>query len=225
MFIILTGSFNNFCLYFALLYIHEFGHSLTGLCLGYKIFKISFYPCGGISSFIMPLNVSLKKELLILLMGPIFQTLGYIIIKTITHSEVITIYHYSLLFFNLLPIYPLDGGRIINILFNYRISYLKSFYITYFISLFFLIILFIINIFSFNLNLFLMLLMLGYKLFISYKELGSNYNKFLLERYLYNYRFQKQAYINSIKTFFRDRHHFINFEDEKKYLQKHFVKR
>ena len=35
-------------------------------------------------------------------------------------------YHYTLLCFNLLPIYPLDGGRILNCIINYLLPYKKG---------------------------------------------------------------------------------------------------
>ena len=66
--IIITGNFNNFIPYFLLLLIHELGHAITGIILGYKLDKITFYPYGGITLLKYPLNISLKKELLILIM-------------------------------------------------------------------------------------------------------------------------------------------------------------
>ena len=35
--IIFTGNFNSFILYFSLLLIHEMGHAITGVILGYKL--------------------------------------------------------------------------------------------------------------------------------------------------------------------------------------------
>ena len=125
--IIFTGRFNSFFPYFALLFIHELGHTLTGIILGYKLDKITFYPYGGITTFNLPLNIPLKEELFILVMGPIFQIMGYFILRNF--FPFIKLYHYTLLIFNLLPIYPLDGGKILNILFNYTLCYLQSFYL------------------------------------------------------------------------------------------------
>ena len=79
--IILTGHFNDFFPYFSLLIIHEFGHAITGILLGYKLDKITFYPYGGITKFNLPLNIPLQKELLILIMGPLMQVIGYLILN------------------------------------------------------------------------------------------------------------------------------------------------
>ena len=122
--IIITGNFNSFFPYFLLLFIHELGHAITGIILGYHLDKITFYPYGGITTFNLPLNIPLYRELLILIMGPIMQIVEYLLL--INYYPFIKIYHYTLLIFNLLPIYPLDGGKILNILCAYKFNYLKS---------------------------------------------------------------------------------------------------
>ena len=218
--IVLTGRFNDFFPYFSLLIIHEFGHALTGIILGYKLDKITIYPYGGITTFTLPLNIPLIKEFLILIMGPIFQIIGYLLLKN-SYSQ-IYLYHYTLLIFNLLPIYPLDGGKICNILCSYIFSYLKSFFITFIISIIFIILIIIYNIYNFNMNLLLMTLFMFYKLLNTYKKRYYYYNRFLLERYLHNYNFNRIKNIVDVTNFYRDRKHFINFKKEKDYLNEYF---
>ena len=60
--IILTGNFNYFIVYFALLFVHELSHAITGIILGYKLVKIEFYPLGGVTILDLPINISLLKE-------------------------------------------------------------------------------------------------------------------------------------------------------------------
>lgn len=218
--IVLTGNFNYFIAYFSLLIIHEFGHAITGIILGYKLIKIDFYPLGGVTILDLPINISLSKEILILIMGPILQIIGYLLLKNT--FPYIRLYHYTLLIFNLLPLYPLDGGKIINILFNYKFNYLNSFKITYYISIVTIIILFIYNIFFFNLNLLLMIILLLSKLIRIYKNKYYYYHRLLLERYLYNYHFGKIKNIKNIDSLYRDRYHYINFTKEENYLKNYF---
>ena len=220
--IILTGHFNEFFPYFSLLIIHEMGHAITGILLGYKLDKVVLYPYGGITKFNLPLNIPLKKELLILIMGPLMQVIGYLILNNFFYN--IKLYHYTLLIFNLLPLYPLDGGKILNILFCYRFNYLKSFYLTFVISIIMIILLMIYNFYNFNLNMVLMTFVMFYKLYCTYQKRYYYYNRFLLERYLYHYQFKKIKTISNIKDFYRDNKHFINFNDEEHILKDYFMK-
>lgn len=218
--IILTGNFNGFIPYFLLLLIHELSHAITGIILGYKLVKIKFFPLGGVTIFNLPFNIPLKKELLILIMGPIGQIVAYFFLKK--YFPFIKIYHYTLLIFNLLPLYPLDGGKILNILCSYFYSYQISFKISFIFSIIILLGLFIYNVYYFNLNLFLMIVFIFIKIIKIYKERFFYYNRFLLERYLNNYSFNKIKNINNINDFYRDRLHFINFISEKTTLIKYF---
>lgn len=195
---------------------------MTGILLGYQLDKITFYPYGGITTFNLPLNIPLKKEFLILIMGPLMQIVGYLFLKNFFSN--LRIYHYTLLFFNLLPIYPLDGGKIINICFSYFNNYLKSFYFTFLFSILFLILLFIYNLKYYNFNMLLMIIFLFFKLIDFYQKRYLYYNRFLLERYLYNLSFHRVRNVSDIKSFYRDCLHFVHFKDEKHILNDYFQK-
>ena len=97
-----------FLLLVGLILIHEAGHFFTAFLLGIEVDKIYLYPFGGISKFNISFNELLWKEFLILIMGPLMQTVGYITITHISYFSsyfnLIRVYHYSILFFNLLPI-------------------------------------------------------------------------------------------------------------------------
>ena len=85
-----------------------------------------------------------------------------------------------------------------------------------------IIILFSYNMVFFNLNLFLMIILLLFKLIKLYKDRYYYYHKLLLERYLYNYHFKKIKNIENINLLYRDRYHYINFIKEEKYLKNYF---
>ena len=214
-----------------LITIHELGHFLTAKYYNFDIDKIYLYPYGGISKFNLEMNVSLKKELIVLIMGPIFQIICYNIIILIpffsNYHEIIKSIHYTILVFNLLPIYPLDGGKLLNIIINYFFSFkfslrlviLISYLVVISLSLYFFKI-------SLNLNIIFMICFLLYKIGEERKNIRIYYDKFLLERYLKNYNFKKYKKINSIDKFYRDKKHIIkinnNLYSEKEYLNKKY---
>ena len=107
---------------FILIFVHELGHFETARIFKFEVDKIYLYPTGGISKFTGRINVSWYKDLLVLINGPLSQFIIYFILVIFypykNSIEILKYIHYSILLFNLLPIYPLDGGKIINILFN-----------------------------------------------------------------------------------------------------------
>ena len=192
--------------------------------LGIKINEIYIYPLGGISKFNMDLNISINKELLILINGPLFQHLAYLLLLIImpTKKELINIYHYSILMFNLLPIYPLDGGKLVKLFLNKVISYKNSLKLIIYLSYLVTIILFIIN--KKNISIFIMISLLIILITKEKSRIDYIYNKYLLERYLNNYNFKSNKIINNINNLYRDKTHLIHINNmyilEKEYLEK-----
>ena len=207
---ILTGSFIPFFIISFLLIVHELGHFLTAKFFKIDVVKIYLYPLGGISKFNMDQNISLKKEFIILINGPLFQTIAYFILKIFLYryEELITLYHFGILLFNLLPIYPLDGGKLLNLTLSSIFSFKTSYYFSIFISYLLVIVILFIN--NINLNLLLVVIFLLYKITKEYKNFNYCYKKFLLERYLKNYSFKDTKIINDIQKFHRNKKHLLN---------------
>lgn len=217
-----------------LILIHELGHFLTAMFLGWQVDKITFYPYGGSSSFHEDINRPLKEELLILIMGPLVQMVFFFLLQYAPFSmkthTLLTAYHYSILLFNLLPIYPLDGGKLLHICFSYYLSYKKSIYITLqisFVLLFGLLWLFLPDRISGNVVCLFILLLT--KLIGETKKREYYYQKFLLERYLNQYHFPKVKVIRNMQEMMRDKKHLFRLNDryysEKEVLRKKYQKR
>lgn len=229
-FFLITASFHSLIFISVLLIIHEIGHFLTAKILGVEVDKIYIYPFGGIAKFHIPLNFSITKELLILINGPIFQELAKILLITIfpRYSFLIISYHYSILIFNLLPIYPLDGGKLINLVLSIFKPFKKSLQISLIISYVTIVFLLIINYSNIKINTILMISILIYKVILEQRKTNYKYEMFLLERYINEYKFKKSSIINSDEKFYRSRRHLLNINNEysleKDYLARKYLK-
>lgn len=194
------------------------------LLLKVEVKKIYLYPLGGISKFFLPLNASYKKEFLILIAGPIFQQIAKTLLIIILPKEeqLIELYHYGILIFNLLPIYPLDGGKLMHMFISQITSYKISLYISIFISYLVIIIILFLNIKNLKLNIIVMIIFLIIKVYSEQNKINYIYEKFILERYLNNYKFKNSKIITNNKSFYKNKSHIIK-DNNKYYLEKEYL--
>lgn len=123
-FIILLLLSNNFLSVFSYIicvFLHELGHYFVASFLGYKLNKINFMPFGASLSGKENVFYKPKHEILISIAGPIVNFILLIVclalfwcfpvcygfLQDFFYANLIT------LFFNFLPVYPLDGGRVL----------------------------------------------------------------------------------------------------------------
>lgn len=187
--------------------------------------EILLYPFGGISKFDMDLNAPSFLEFVLLIMGPIFQCFGYffLIFCFPEKMDFIRTYHLSIFFFNLLPIYPLDGGKLFLLFLEKIFPYRLSFFIVLFCSYALLGIWFFFCS-SYLLNTIGIFLLLLFFITREYQRIDIFYQKFLLERYLKNYSFSSCFLINHENSFYRGKRHLLRLQNEY-YLEKDFLKK
>ncbi len=205
-----TGYLKYFIILFCFLFFHELGHISGALFYSWHIQKIVFLPFGGITIFQEKINRPIKEEFVILVLGPIYQIIFYQILHfSFSLPKEVSYLHYFFLLFNLLPIYPLDGSKLIQLLFHTLFSYQKGNQLMIFLSFFLLIFFFFYLFFTPHLFLFLSACFLFKKGIEFYRMLPYMMRKFLLERYQYHFSFQKRCYIQKMKEMKRDYYHFF----------------
>ena len=220
---LLTGQFINLLIFTSLIIIHELGHYISCKILNIKVKNITIYPYGGITKINSIIDIDLNKELIISISGIIIQTIYYYIIYILFKNNIIrpyiynlfNKYHYSILIFNLIPIYPLDGSKILNVLINKLFNYKLSNILTIIISIINIIL--ILFIFKFNYSFILILGILINYLYNYLKNIKYIYNRFLLEKYLYKTKYKNKKIINNYNKMYRNTNHII--KNNKKYLK------
>ena len=183
----LTGDFKRVILTFIIIIIHETGHLIILKTFKVLVTKLTIYPFGGLIKTDKLINFSPLKELLISIGGIINQLILYIFFFYLYKYNLINTYTYnlflsintSLILFNIIPIYPLDGYIILNSIFNITIPYLKSNIISLIISIITLII-FILYSYNYKINSIFVISFLLYKLYNYLKDYKYIHNKFIL---------------------------------------------
>jgi stage IV sporulation protein FB len=219
-----TGNFKGFVVFNCIIFIHELGHVFTAKYFGWKIDKVLLLPFGAITIFNEKINRPLKEEFMILIMGPLVQMVVVGMYEYFNYDVNVLNYSNMILFFNLLPIYPLDGARLINIVCNKLFSFKMSHLLTIYISL--ITILGLILFVRFNLILFLILIFIFKRVIVEFKNHGSIFEIFLFERYTNVFDFKKVKKVNNVKKMKRDYRHIIFFDgryiSENKFLKRLF---
>ena len=127
--------------YFICLF-HELFHYFMAKALNIYVDEMVLYPFG----FVLKINTLIYekewKQYLVLIFGPLSFFFSYSIIEILKYYDCLSLYAYSyaskanlsILVVNLLPIYPLDGEKILENLFSHFFDELKTRYFRLIIS-------------------------------------------------------------------------------------------
>lgn len=234
---LLAGQIKNVSIIIIILLVHEIGHIFFFVLFKFNIEQIKFYPFGGITIINKKIHERIYKDILSSIGGIIFQIIllyvyyllfKYNFIKLSTYN-IFKMYNSSIIIFNLLPIIPLDGSKLLFSILSKYFSYQRSYLlmtITGIISLF----IFIIYNFIFKLNDIILYIFLIIKIIEVIKDYKFIINKFYLERIIYdNYYDGIINNCHNIKHMKLNKYYFFNinnkFINEKTYLQRNYLKR
>lgn len=140
-FLIYFKEFNLLISTLISLVLHEAGHYCVAKKLGYKLNQVKLMPYGASLSG-EDVFIESKHELMIAIAGPITSLIITMIIISLwwifpqisNITSTFASVNLSLSVVNLLPCYPLDGGRILNSILKKKLSVEKSFKITKIVS-------------------------------------------------------------------------------------------
>ncbi len=228
---LLNGYIKNIIIIFLIIITHELGHIFFLKIFKIKIDSITIYPFGGITKTSKLINSSINKDIIIYLGGIFFQILLHFFFLKLLKINLITLntfnifktYNKSILIFNVLPIKPLDGGLILNLILDKILPFKYSYKISNYLSIIFLFIFIIFNI-NYNLNSYIVISFLIFNILKTIKNTNNVFNKFLLERYLYNLPYKKIKYENTsnLAKLKKETFHYLNYKSEKKVLSQKF---
>lgn len=159
----LTGGIFLFAICTLTAIIHEIGHSLVAQNLGYRLNKIVLMPFGAVVvgnteglNFIDQTKIALAGPIVNLCIALIFVASWWVVPEIYAYTDVIVSCNLSMAIVNLLPIFPLDGGRITFGILGNKYGYERAFRISKIMGLVFsliVLVLFVVSVITKVVNL------------------------------------------------------------------------
>lgn len=151
---------------------HELGHSLVASNAGYKLDKITLMPFGAVVSgdieglkLADEIKVALAGPFLNLAIGLLFVASWWIVPETYAFTDVVAEANFSMALVNFLPIFPLDGGRVLGAMLAIKFGKKKSDAVCKIVGVVFILFLGVAFALTFNLSILLFALFVIFGLF------------------------------------------------------------
>ncbi|MGM9934098.1 MAG: M50 family metallopeptidase, partial [Clostridium sp.] len=192
----LTARFTDMLLLLLIVFVHEMGHAACAQHFKWRIKSIQLLPFGGAVETEEYGNKSLKEDLAVALAGPLQHIwllgAGYLLYYfslvpyDLYHSFLYM--NLTLLIFNMLPIWPLDGGRLLFIGISLFCTFLEAQRYTLYASTVFAFLAFLTWIIfePLNLNAWLIIFFISLSLVMEWRQRYFAFIRFLLQRHYGN---------------------------------------
>lgn len=234
---LVSGLFKDIMCLFLIIIIHETGHVITSILFNWKISNIRISIVGGYITYDEEIDKPFIEELIISISGILMQvmlclTTFFLFKNNLIDNRLyllISKYNNAIMLFNLLPIIPLDGSKVVNTILSVFLPFKKVLNMLNYISLIsiiLIIITLIINKINFEVSYIMLLSILINKIIEAIKLLPHVFNKFLFERYTKEKKYKKSILINGIYDFYRQKNHYSYIDrkycNEREILHKRF---
>ncbi len=189
-----TGHFIEILSLFVLVIIHELGHVTAAWSYGWRIRSMELLPFGGVARMEEWGTVPAREEIVVALAGP-FQHVFMVLISflfeqagwwTKEWTEYFIRGNVMIACFNLLPVYPLDGGRVLQAVLSYFFPYRTIIAWTLWASIFFSILMaaasFLLSKSTVLLHLLLIALFLLFSNVVTLRQKNFQFLRFLIQR-------------------------------------------
>ncbi|RXT14727.1 M50 family metallopeptidase [Ammoniphilus sp. CFH 90114] len=187
----LTGQFFELITLFTLVMMHELGHVFAALAVGWRVQSMELLPFGGVAKVDEWGTTRVRDEVLVALAGPfvnlVMIPVGYVFylygIWGEEWTEFFVFGNVWIAGFNLLPIWPLDGGKILQALLSKVFPFYKTMYVSIIWSSFAACCLIVASFFlPFQWNLVLISFYLILENRLAYKQAQYQFIRFLLKK-------------------------------------------
>lgn len=236
---LISGLFKDVLALFFIIMIHEAGHVFVSTLFGWDIKRIDITIAGGFITYEEEIDKPFNEEVLIALSGFLFQAILFLTCLFLKEFRVmdnklffmLNKYNLSIFLFNLLPIVPLDGSKILHTFFCMFFSYKKSLKLINYTSVITLLIIICYFLFSkakIEYGYIFILLFVIKKIIRQIKDVPYLFNRFLFERFLYGTNVRKYVYVKNgrLDSFKRRKKHYFligkHYYDERFVLSKRF---
>lgn len=190
---VVTAHFIDLSLFLLIIFVHEMGHAAAASFFSWRIKRISLLPFGGVAEMDEHGNRPLKEEVIVILSGPLqhlwMMGLSFILFQFSLLPEGIyelfIQYNLMVLLFNMIPIWPLDGGKLIFLWMSLNYAFPEAHRKALLVSTGSIIVFAALILFTspINLNIWVVISFLLFSLYHEWKQSRYVFIRFLLERY------------------------------------------